>query len=89
MPDAALPVNRFRQSLSRVSHQAAVLTSSGVAFDTSTVVPLRSSSCLIPDPVRAGPFPSAHTTLTSQSKPPKVVCSLLLQAGCEGPSFID
>jgi len=34
-----------------------------IAFDTSTVVPLGSSSCLIPDPVNARPFPSALTTM--------------------------
>jgi hypothetical protein len=56
MPDAALPVNRFRQSSSRSSHNAAVLTSSEVAFDTSTVVSLRSSSCPTPDPVKPGLF---------------------------------
>ena len=33
------------------------------AFDTSIVVPLRSSSCLSPDLVLARPFPSAFTTL--------------------------
>src|SRR5262249_17825116 len=33
------------------------------AFDTSIVVPLRSSSCLTPDLVLARPFPSAFTTL--------------------------
>src|SRR5215470_3328368 len=38
-------------------------TSSKVRFDTSTVVPLRSSSCLLPDPVNSRPFPSAFTTL--------------------------
>jgi hypothetical protein len=34
-----------------------------IAFDTSTVVPLGSYSCLIPDPVNARPFPSALTTI--------------------------
>jgi len=37
-------------------------TSSKVRFDTSAVVPLRSSSCLSPDPVNSAPFPSAFTT---------------------------
>src|SRR5262249_60626850 len=37
--------------------------SSKVLFDTSSVVPLRSSSCLLPDPVNSRPFPSAFTTL--------------------------
>src|SRR5262249_7815747 len=32
-------------------------------FDTSAVVPLRSSSCLSPDPVTPEPFPSAFTTV--------------------------
>src|SRR5262245_21083999 len=40
-----------------------VWTSSKVRFDTSPVVPLRSSSCLLPDPVNSRPFPSAFTTL--------------------------
>src|SRR5438270_13390080 len=33
------------------------------AFDTSSVVPLRSSSCQPPDPVLPGPFPSVLTTM--------------------------
>src|SRR5262249_27060152 len=33
------------------------------AFDTSIVVPLRSSSCLSPDLVLARPFPSVLTTM--------------------------
>ena len=32
-------------------------------FDTSSVVPLRSSSCRSPDPIIAGPFPYALTTM--------------------------
>ena len=32
-------------------------------FDTSSVIPLRSSSCLSPDPVISEPFPSALTTV--------------------------
>ena len=32
-------------------------------FDTSSVIPLRSSSCLSPDPVISEPFPSAFTTV--------------------------
>ena len=38
-------------------------TASKQRFDTSPVVPLRSSSCLSPDPVNSEPFPSAFTTL--------------------------
>jgi hypothetical protein len=71
MPDAAPPVNRSRQSLSRSHNQSAVLTSSEVVFDTSTVVPLQSSSCLTPNPVKAEPFPSALTTMASQPQPPE------------------
>src|ERR1022692_1105804 len=33
------------------------------AFDTSSVVPLRSSSCQSPDPVLSRPFPSVLTTM--------------------------
>ncbi len=32
-------------------------------LDTSTVVPFRSSSCQSPDPILAGPFPYALTTM--------------------------
>ena len=34
-----------------------------ITFDTSAVVPLRSSSCPSPDPVTSEPFPSAFTTV--------------------------
>src|SRR6201996_3690573 len=34
-----------------------------IGFDASIVVSLQSSSCLTPDPVNAGPFHSAHTTM--------------------------
>src|SRR5262245_41997917 len=63
MPDATPPVNRNRRSLSRSSYTPRFWTSSELRFDTSTVVPLRSSSCLLPDQVYSRPFPSAFTTL--------------------------
>src|SRR5262245_60726639 len=63
MPDATPPVNRNRRSLSRSSYTPRFWTSSELRFDTSTVVPLRSSSCLLPDLVDSRPFPSAFTTL--------------------------
>src|SRR4030095_15144533 len=56
MPDAAPPVSRYRRSLSRSSYKLRFWTSSKVRFDTSTVVPLRSSSCRSPDPVIPGLF---------------------------------
>src|SRR5215472_17341082 len=34
-----------------------------ITFDTSAVVPLRSSSCMSPDSVISEPFPSAFTTV--------------------------
>ena len=55
-------VNRHRQSLSR-SNDSLRFRHRPYAFDTSIVVPLRSSSCLTPDLVLARPFPSAFTTL--------------------------
>ena len=63
MPEATPPVNRYRRSSSRSNYNSAVLAIISVAFDTSSVVPLRSSSCLSPDPVIAGPFPYALTTM--------------------------
>ena len=63
MPEATPPVNRFRRSSSRSTYDSAVLAIVYIVFDTSIVVPLRSSSCLLPDPVTAGPFPSALTTM--------------------------
>jgi hypothetical protein len=51
-----------------VSSDPAVTTSCGFGhhlftFDTSSVIPLRSSSCLSPDPINPRPFPSAFTTM--------------------------
>src|SRR5262249_21908425 len=57
-------------------------------FDTSSVVPLRSSSCLSPDLVFQA-FSFRVHDLAFWTEPPKVVWNLLLQAGSEGPSLID
>src|SRR5438309_9750603 len=54
--------NRRRQSLSR-SNDSLRFRHRPYAFDTSSVVPLRSSSCQPPDPVLPGPFPSVLTTM--------------------------
>src|SRR6266481_2522339 len=55
-------VNRHRQSSSR-SNDSLRFRHRPYAFDTSIVVPLRSSSCLSPDLVLARPFPSVLTTM--------------------------
>src|SRR5208283_4232487 len=55
-------VNRRRQSSSR-SNDSLRFRHRPYAFDTSIVVPLRSSSCLSPDLVLARPFPSVLTTM--------------------------
>ena len=62
MPDATPPVNRFRRGCSR-SNDSLRFRHRPYAFDTSSVVPLRSSFCQSPDPVLPGPFPSALTTM--------------------------
>src|ERR1700694_4695167 len=62
MPDATPPVNRFRRGCSR-SNDSLRFRHRPYAFDTSSVVPLRSSFCQSPDPVLPGPFPSVLTTL--------------------------
>src|ERR1700690_482581 len=54
--------NRHRQSLSR-SNDSLRFRHRPYAFDTSSVVPLRSSFCRPPDPVLPGPFPSALPTM--------------------------
>src|ERR1035437_4632341 len=54
-------VNRHRQSLSR-SNDSLRFRHRPYAFDTSSVVPLRSSSCQSPDLVLPRPFPSVLTT---------------------------
>src|SRR2546422_376898 len=55
-------VNRRRQSLSR-SNDSLRFRHRPYAFDTSSVVPLRSSSCQSPDLVLPRPFPSVLTTM--------------------------
>jgi hypothetical protein len=62
MPDAAPPVNRLRRGCSR-SNDSLRFRHRPYAFDTSSVVPLRSSFCQSPDPVLPGPFPAALTTM--------------------------
>src|SRR5437588_3635009 len=47
------------------------VSTSSLRFDTSIVVPLRSSSCPSPDLALARPFPSAFTTLDFVQKPPE------------------
>lgn len=90
MPDAAPPVNRFRRSfVPAVTTTPRFLTSSFDPFDTSTVVPLRSSSCLSPDLVLAKPFPSVLTTVAFDPSRLKVVWNLPLQADSEGPPLIS
>src|ERR1035437_2148724 len=81
-------VNRHRQSLSR-SNDSLRFRHRPYAFDTSSVVPLRSSSCQAPDLVLPRPFPSVLTTMSFEPQPPKVVWNLLLPAGSEGPTLID
>src|SRR5579871_2101647 len=54
--------NRRRQSLSRSNHSLR-FRHRPYAFDTSSVVPLRSSSCQSPDLVLPRPFPSVLTTM--------------------------
>src|SRR5437763_10365596 len=61
MPDAAPSVNRLRRSSSR-SNDSLRFRHRPYAFDTSSVVPLQSSSCQSPDLVLPRPFPSALTT---------------------------
>src|ERR1700690_4454600 len=53
--------NRRRQSLSR-NNDSLRFRHRPYAFDTSSVVPLRSSSCQSPDLVLPRPFPSVLTT---------------------------
>src|SRR5580698_8661562 len=55
-------VNRHRQSSSR-SNDSPWFRHRPYAFDTSSVVPLRSSSCQSPDLVLPRPFPSVLTTM--------------------------
>src|ERR1039457_2061499 len=55
-------VNRRRQSSSR-SNDSLRFRHRPYAFDTSSVVPLRSSSCLSPDLVLSRPFPPVLTTM--------------------------
>src|ERR1035441_9484345 len=55
-------VNRRRQSSSR-SNDSLRFRHRPYAFDTSSVVPLRSSSCQSPDLVLPRPFPSVLTTM--------------------------
>src|SRR5436305_3798141 len=55
-------VNRHRQSSSR-SNDSPRFRHRSYAFDTSSVVPLRSSSCQSPDLVLPRPFPSVLTTM--------------------------
>ena len=62
MPDAAPSVNRLRRSSSR-SNDSLRFRHRPYAFDTSSVVPLRSSSCQSPDLVLPRPFPSVLTTM--------------------------
>src|SRR6516225_10330125 len=62
MPDAAPSVNRLRRGCSR-SNDTLRFRHHPFAFDTSSVVPLRSSSCQSPDLVLPRPFPSALTTM--------------------------
>src|SRR5437763_2152294 len=61
MPDAAPSVNRLRRSSSR-SNDSLRFRHRPYAFDTSSVVPLQSSSCQSPDLVLPRPFPPALTT---------------------------
>ena len=62
MPDAAPSVNRLRRGSSR-SNDSLRFRHRPYAFDTSSVVPLRSSSCQSPDLVLPRPFPSVLTTM--------------------------
>ena len=62
MPDAAPSVNRLRRGCSR-SNDSLRFRHRPYAFDTSSVVSLRSSSCQSPDLVLSRPFPSALTTM--------------------------
>src|SRR5664280_1211644 len=55
-------VNKRRQSSSR-SNDSLRFRHRPYAFDTSSVVPLRSSSCQSPDLVLSRPFPSVLTTM--------------------------
>src|SRR5208283_4002339 len=55
-------VNRRRQSSSR-SNDSLRFPHRPYAFDTSSVVPLRSSSCQSPDLVLSRPFPPVLTTM--------------------------
>src|ERR1700739_1235861 len=80
--------NRRRQSLSH-SNDSLRFRHRPYAFDTSSVVPLRSSSCQSPDLVLPRPFPSVLTTMAFDHSRRKVVWNLLLPAGSEGPSLID
>jgi len=59
MPDAALAVSRFLQNSSRDNDNPPVLTSN-YAFDTSSVVHLRSSFQFLPDTVKPCRFLNAH-----------------------------
>ena len=61
MPDAAPSVNRLRRGCSR-GNDSPRFRHRPYAFDTSSVVPLRSSSCQSPDLVLPRPFPSVLTT---------------------------
>src|SRR5262249_29215347 len=56
MPDAAPPVSSVVGAYPAVVTRPRFWTSSKVRFDTSAVVPLRSSSCLSPDLVIPGLF---------------------------------
>src|ERR1019366_1432561 len=79
--------NRRRQSLSR-SNDSLRFRHRPYAFDTSSVVPLRSSSCPSPDLVLSRPFSSCAHDHGFCPQPPEVVWNLLLQAGSEGPALI-
>src|SRR5262249_22392973 len=59
-----------------------------ITFDTSSVVPLQSSSCRSPDPVNPSLFlPRSRPWLLAKAA--EVVWSLLLQADSEGPPLIS
>src|SRR5262245_41702940 len=88
VPDAAPPVNRYRRSLSRSNNNSAVLA---IVYILSTLQQW----------FPCGPLLARHLTRLIRAfsfrvhdrgfwpKPPKVVWSLLLPAGSEGPSLID
>ena len=77
--------NRSRPCLSRDNHALPVSTSSGIRFDTSSMVHFRSSLCYLSDPIHCRTFSFCAHDRGFWPPPPKAIWDPLLPAGPEGP----